>query len=105
MAYAIYSILENKLIGLIFLLVSVVSDEIKRQFENAGVKMIITVELLMDVAQTVAAHLPDYKSTICIGGEDDLSKNVHGLQSLLTGKVYNFKQCRLCEFYNIFSRT
>lgn len=48
--------------------------------------MIITVKLLLEVALTVSAHLPGYRSTICIGGEDDVSKNIHGLESLLTGK-------------------
>ncbi|XP_018572545.1 probable 4-coumarate--CoA ligase 3 isoform X2 [Anoplophora glabripennis] len=60
-------------------------DEIKRQFENAGVKLIITVPILLEVANTISSNLQGYRSTICIGGEDDLSKNVHGLQSLLTG--------------------
>lgn len=58
-------------------------DEIKRQFENAGVKMIVTIPQLMEVANTVAPQLPGYRSTICVGGEDDISNNVHGLQSLL----------------------
>ncbi|KAJ8947197.1 hypothetical protein NQ318_015545 [Aromia moschata] len=59
-------------------------DEIKRQFENAGVKMIVTVPLLLEVATTIGPTLPGYRSTICVGGEDDVSKNIHGLQSLLT---------------------
>nr|XP_023014135.1 4-coumarate--CoA ligase-like [Leptinotarsa decemlineata] len=59
-------------------------DEIKRQFQNAGVKMIVTVPILLEVATTIAPELDGYKSTICIGGEDDISKNIHGLQSLLT---------------------
>ncbi|XP_057658384.1 plipastatin synthase subunit A [Diorhabda carinulata] len=58
-------------------------DELKRQFENAGVKMIITVPLLLEVATTIAPSLPGYRTTICIGGEDDVSKNIHGLESLL----------------------
>ncbi|CAG9819532.1 unnamed protein product [Phaedon cochleariae] len=59
-------------------------DEIKRQFQSAGVKMIITVPILLEVATTIAPELQNYRSTICIGGDDDISKNVHGLQSLLT---------------------
>ncbi|XP_066150279.1 uncharacterized protein [Euwallacea fornicatus] len=59
-------------------------DEIKRQFENAGVKMIITIPLLLEVATTIGPTLPGYKSTVCIGGDDDPSKNVHGLMSLLS---------------------
>ncbi|XP_044255600.1 probable 4-coumarate--CoA ligase 1 [Tribolium madens] len=58
-------------------------DEIKRQFENAGVKMIVTVPLLLEVALTIAPQLQEYRTTICIGGEDDLAKNVNSLQSLL----------------------
>nr|CAI5846908.1 unnamed protein product [Callosobruchus analis] len=58
-------------------------DEIKRQFENAGVKMIVTVPLLLEVATTVGPQLPGYKSTLCIGGEDDIANNVHGLENLL----------------------
>lgn len=68
-----------------------ISDEIKRQFENAGVKMIITVPLLLEVAITISSNLYGYRSTICIGGEDDLSKNVHGLESLLTGLLSHLK--------------
>ncbi|CAH1370226.1 unnamed protein product [Tenebrio molitor] len=60
-------------------------DEIKRQFENAGVKMIVTVPILLEVATTIAPQLQDYRTTVCIGGEDDPSKNVHSLQSLLAG--------------------
>lgn len=59
-------------------------DEIKRQFENAGVKMIVTIPLLLEVATTIGPTLQGYKSTICIGGDDDPSKNVHGLMSLLS---------------------
>ncbi|CAH0560616.1 unnamed protein product [Brassicogethes aeneus] len=59
-------------------------DEIRRQFENAGVKMIVTVPILLEVATTIGPLLPKYNSTICIGGEDDPANNVHGLMSLLT---------------------
>lgn len=48
--------------------------------------MIITVPILLEVALTVATQLPGYRTTICIGGEDDVTKNVHGLESLLRGK-------------------
>ncbi|XP_017768016.1 PREDICTED: probable 4-coumarate--CoA ligase 3 [Nicrophorus vespilloides] len=58
-------------------------DEVKRQFENAGVKLIITFPLLVEVATTVGSQLPNYKTSICVGGEDDKANNVHGLQSLL----------------------
>lgn len=55
----------------------------KRQFENAGVKMIITIPQLLEVATTVGKDLSGYKTTICVGGEDDLGNNIHGFQSLL----------------------
>lgn len=58
-------------------------DEIKRQFENAGAKMIVTVPQLLDIALTVGPQLPGYRTTVCVGGEDDAAKNIHGLQSLL----------------------
>ncbi|GJQ65039.1 hypothetical protein Trydic_g7193 [Trypoxylus dichotomus] len=58
-------------------------DEIKRQFENAGVKLIMTIPLLLEVAVTLGKSLPNYRTTVCIGGEDDISNNVHGFQSLL----------------------
>lgn len=69
-----------------FFHVCTVVDEIKRQFENAGVKMVVTVPLLLEVALTVAPQLSGYRTTICIGGDDDVTKNVHGLESLLRGK-------------------
>lgn len=53
--------------------------------------MIVTVPILLDVALTVANQINGYRTTICIGGEDDISKNVHGLESLLRGKIYNIK--------------
>ncbi|KAK9722862.1 AMP-binding enzyme [Popillia japonica] len=58
-------------------------DEIKRQFENAGVKMIMTIPLLLEVAVTLGKYLPGYKTTVCIGGDDDITNNVNGFQSLL----------------------
>lgn len=73
------------------------SDEIRRQFENASVKMIITVPILLEVATTIAPTLPGYRSTICIGGEDDVSKNVHGLQSLLTGNFMEYMSISISQ--------
>lgn len=49
--------------------------------------MIVTVSLLLEVALTVANQIPGYRSTICIGGEDDVSNNVHGLETLLRGNI------------------
>lgn len=58
-------------------------DEIKRQFENSNAKIIVTVPQLLDTALIVAPQLEGYKTTICIGGDDDEEKNVQGLKSLL----------------------
>lgn len=76
-------------------------DEIRRQFENAGVKMIVTVPQLLEVALTVGTQIPGYKTTVCIGGEDDLAKNVQGLESLLKGneRVDNYVTIpKMCVF-------
>lgn len=45
--------------------------------------MIITIQLLLEVAVTLGKTLPGYRTTICVGGEDDIGMNVHGFQSLL----------------------
>lgn len=47
-------------------------------------KCIVTIPLLLEVATTIGPELPDYRTTICIGGDDDAQNNVNGLQSLLT---------------------
>lgn len=39
---------------------------------------------LLEIATTIAPDLQDYRTTICIGGDDDPKSNVQGLQSLLT---------------------
>lgn len=49
--------------------------------------MIVTVPILLDVALTVANQINGYRTTVCIGGDDDISKNVQGLESLLRGKI------------------
>lgn len=45
--------------------------------------MIVTVPQLLDIALEVAPQLNDYRTTICIGGDDDEERNINGLQSLL----------------------
>ncbi|XP_044749927.1 4-coumarate--CoA ligase-like [Coccinella septempunctata] len=59
-------------------------NEIKRQFQNAEVKLIATVPQLLDVALEVGSELIGYRGTVCVGGDDDLGKRVFGLRSLLT---------------------
>ncbi|KAK9876551.1 hypothetical protein WA026_013926 [Henosepilachna vigintioctopunctata] len=58
-------------------------NEIKGQFQNADVKLIVTVPQLLDAAVGIGSGLSDYHGTICIGGDDDDSRNVFGLESLL----------------------
>lgn len=43
------------------LIICIKIDEIKRQFENAGVKMIVTIPLLLEVATTIGPTLQGYK--------------------------------------------
>lgn len=66
-------------------MVNSLADEIKRQFYNAGVRCIVTIPMLLEVATTIGPQLPNYRTTVCVGGEDDLKNNVHSLQSLLMG--------------------
>lgn len=46
--------------------------------------MIVTIPHLLDVAKTIGSQLPGYRSSLCVGGEDDIKNKVNGLQSLLT---------------------
>ncbi|XP_045499603.1 probable 4-coumarate--CoA ligase 1 [Colias croceus] len=58
-------------------------DEVRRQFMDCNVKAIATIEMFMPVALEVSKALKDYKGTIWVGGEDDKTKGVYGLRSLL----------------------
>lgn len=58
------------------------SVEVKRQFENAGVKLCMTISLLLPVIQEVSPTLKDYKGTIVFGGEEVANEKAH---------VYDFK--------------
>ncbi|CAG4953007.1 unnamed protein product [Colias eurytheme] len=58
-------------------------DEVRRQFMDCNVKAIATIEMFMPVALEVSKSLKDYKGTIWVGGEDDKTKDVYGLRSLL----------------------
>ncbi|KAB0799126.1 hypothetical protein PPYR_07006 [Photinus pyralis] len=58
-------------------------DELRRQFQDSNVKAIVTISLFLDVVLKVSAGLPDYKTTICVGGADDAVKNVRSLQNLI----------------------
>lgn len=56
--------------------------EVKRQFENAGVKLCMTISLLLPVIQEVSPSLKDFKGTIVFGGEEVANENA---------RVYDFK--------------
>ncbi|CAH0400232.1 unnamed protein product [Chilo suppressalis] len=59
------------------------ADEMKRQFSDCHVKAIATIEMFMPVAQEVSKALKDYKGTIWVGGDDDKTKGIFGLRSLV----------------------
>ncbi|XP_059062833.1 probable 4-coumarate--CoA ligase 1 [Achroia grisella] len=59
------------------------AEELRRQFSDCNVKVIATIEMFMPVAQQVSSTLKDYKGTIWVGGEDDKTKGIYGLRSLL----------------------
>ncbi|CAG9788381.1 unnamed protein product [Diatraea saccharalis] len=59
------------------------ADEMKRQFSDCHVKAIATIEMFMPVAEEVSKALKDYKGTIWVGGDDDKTKGIFGLRSLL----------------------
>lgn len=58
-------------------------EEICRQFENADVRLVITLPVLLPVAQIYKSHAKKYRGTICIGGKHDVAENVFGFQQLL----------------------
>lgn len=62
----------------------IVAEEICRQFEVANVKMMVTIQQLLPIANYLKANLSSYRGTICIGGSDDRENNVFNFQSLIT---------------------
>lgn len=56
--------------------------EVRRQFENAGVKLCMTISLLLPVIQEVSPSLKDYVGTIVFGGEEVANEKA---------RVYDFK--------------
>lgn len=61
-----------------------VSDEILRQFVNANVRAVVTVQALLPAALEVGKGLKDYRGTIVIGlDEHDSSKNTLSFKQLL----------------------
>jgi len=56
--------------------------EVKRQFDNAGVKLCMTISLLLPIIQEVSSSLKDYRGTIVFGGEEVANEK---------NRIYNFK--------------
>uniref|UniRef100_A0A182VFR3 AMP-dependent synthetase/ligase domain-containing protein n=1 Tax=Anopheles merus TaxID=30066 RepID=A0A182VFR3_ANOME len=56
------------------------AEEVCRQFENAGVTAIVTLPMLLPVAEMFKSKMKHYKGTICIGGKHDLDKNIYGFE-------------------------
>uniref|UniRef100_A0A182N4V8 AMP-dependent synthetase/ligase domain-containing protein n=1 Tax=Anopheles dirus TaxID=7168 RepID=A0A182N4V8_9DIPT len=59
------------------------AEEVCRQFENAGVTAIVTLPMLLPVAEMFKMKVKQYKGTICIGGKHDLAKNIYGFEQFL----------------------
>lgn len=58
-------------------------EEICRQFEIAGVRLIITLPVLLPVAQIYKSKAKKYRGTVSIGGQHNVQENIFGFQQLL----------------------
>ncbi|XP_038119997.1 probable 4-coumarate--CoA ligase 1 [Culex quinquefasciatus] len=58
-------------------------EEICRQFENAGVRLVITLPVLLPVAQIYKSKAKKYRGTVSIGGQHNVQENIFGFQQLL----------------------
>ncbi|XP_052869169.1 uncharacterized protein LOC128274876 [Anopheles cruzii] len=58
-------------------------EEVCRQFENAGVTVIVTLPMLLPVAELFKTKVKQYKGTICVGGKHDFEKNIYGFEQFL----------------------
>jgi len=63
--------------------------EVRRQFENAGVKLCMTISLLLPVIQEVFPTLKDYAGTIVFGGEEVANEKarIYDFKSLVSGQT------------------
>lgn len=66
----------------------IVLVEVKRQFENAGVKLCMTISLLLPVIQEVSPSLKNYIGTIVFGGEEVANENnrIYDFKTIVTGQ-------------------
>lgn len=62
--------------------------EVKRQFDNAGVKLCMTISLLLPIIQQVSPSLKDYKGTIVFGGDEVANEKscIYDFKSIVTGQ-------------------
>lgn len=62
--------------------------EVKRQFENAGVKLCMTISLLLPVIKEVSPSLKGYVGTIVFGGEEVANEKarVYDFKTLVSGQ-------------------
>lgn len=59
------------------------TEEICRQFEIAGVRLVITLPVLLPVAQIYKSKAKKYRGTISIGGRHSVGENIFGFEELL----------------------
>ena len=57
-------------------------EEVLRQFQNSNVKLIVTVQPLIELSKIVSLKLKDCKGIICVGGDTDVANKIFSLQEL-----------------------
>ncbi|KAJ9586102.1 hypothetical protein L9F63_020254, partial [Diploptera punctata] len=62
-------------------------EEIRRQFQNAGVKCTITIPQLLPLVKQIVPTLSDHKATILVTPEDNTDSSVHSLRDLLINSL------------------
>ncbi|XP_050444504.1 uncharacterized protein LOC126848040 [Adelges cooleyi] len=85
--FAIHGALEAGLV-VTFVNPLYTSGEVKRQFENAGVKLCMTISLLLPVIQEISPSLKNYKGTVVFGGDEvaDKKSRIYDFKSIVSGQ-------------------
>lgn len=62
--------------------------EVKRQFENAGVKLCMTISLLLPVIQEISPSLQGYMGTVVFGGEEvaNAKNRIYDFKTIVSGQ-------------------
>lgn len=55
-----------------------------RQFQNANVKLVITIPPFLPLAGVFRSGLTGYRGTVCIGGNDDLNENIFSFANMIS---------------------